>query len=90
LDFVLLAARVIVAVVFVAAGVAKLADRTGTRRGIAGFGVPPALVNPVAIILPLGALIDAAGRIASQPWTGATPTQELAGWVPRGLESPTA
>ena len=44
-----LLACVALATIFVVSGVAKLADRDGTREAVAGFGVPPSLVRPVAL-----------------------------------------
>ena len=49
----LVGARVLLGVVFVIAGVAKLRDRPGTLTALAGFGVPPRLRPAVAIALPL-------------------------------------
>jgi uncharacterized membrane protein YphA (DoxX/SURF4 family) len=42
-------ARVVLAAVFGLAGVAKLADREGTRRSLRGFGLPERLAAVVAI-----------------------------------------
>jgi methylamine dehydrogenase accessory protein MauD len=63
MDATVLFARVLLAVVFVAAGVAKLADREGSRRAIADFGVPVALAAPLGILLPLAELAVAAALI---------------------------
>lgn len=43
--------RVALAVVFLVSGVAKLADREGTKQAVAGFGVPAALVSTTALAL---------------------------------------
>ncbi|MGH2585069.1 MAG: MauE/DoxX family redox-associated membrane protein, partial [Dehalococcoidia bacterium] len=43
----LLVARVLLAGVFAVAGMAKLADRAGTRRMIVGFGVPAGIAAPL-------------------------------------------
>jgi uncharacterized membrane protein YphA (DoxX/SURF4 family)/peroxiredoxin len=51
-----LAARVLLAIVFATAGVAKLADPDGTRRAFGDFGVPNRYVRPVALLLPLAEL----------------------------------
>jgi peroxiredoxin len=45
--------RILLALVFVVAGVAKLLDLGGSRRAIAGFGVPAALARPLGLALPL-------------------------------------
>jgi thiol-disulfide isomerase/thioredoxin len=49
-------ARLLLAVVFAVAGIAKLADREGTRRALTGFGVPGRLAVPGAIALPVAEL----------------------------------
>jgi peroxiredoxin len=67
----LLLARLLLAVVFVAAGAAKLADRAGSRQAVAGFGVP-SLATPLATLLPLAELAVAAALIpAASAWWGA-------------------
>ena len=45
--------RILFACVFAVAGMAKLADREGSRRAMVGFGVPGRLVAPLAIFVPL-------------------------------------
>src|SRR3712207_3341827 len=68
----LLAARLLLAAVFVVAGIAKLADREGSRRAIVDFGVPSALAAPLGLLLPLGELVVAAALLpASTTWWGA-------------------
>jgi methylamine dehydrogenase accessory protein MauD len=59
----LLFARLLLAAVFVVAGVAKLADREGSRRAITDFGVPAALAAPLGILLPLAELAVAVALI---------------------------
>lgn len=49
----LLAARFLLCGVFVVAGAAKLADRTGSRDALAGFGLPASLAAPVSVVLPI-------------------------------------
>ena len=49
MGIVALLACVSLATIFVVSGVAKLTDRDGTREAVAGFGVPPSLVQPVAL-----------------------------------------
>jgi peroxiredoxin len=63
MDIVILFARLLLAAVFVVAGVAKLADREGSRRAVADFGVPSALAAPLGILLPLAELAVAAALI---------------------------
>src|SRR5215211_1624380 len=68
----LLVARLLLALVFLVAGVAKLADRTGSRQGLIDFGVPRALASPIGILLPLAELAVAAALIpTSTAWWGA-------------------
>ncbi len=71
MDIVLLIARLLLALVFVVAGLAKLADREGSRQAITNFGVPAALVAPLAILLPLAELAVAAALLpAATAWWG--------------------
>src|SRR5215208_6427661 len=68
----LLIARVLLAAIFAVAGVAKLADREGSRRAVVDFGVPSALAAPLALLLPLAELAVAAALLpASTAWWGA-------------------
>ena len=48
----LVIARLCLAAVFFIAGVAKLADRSGTRQALADFDVPPRLADPLLLVLP--------------------------------------
>jgi methylamine dehydrogenase accessory protein MauD len=71
-DIALLIARLLLALVFVVAGVAKLADPVGSRQAIADFGVPVSLATPLGIFLPLAELAVAAALIPSATaWGGA-------------------
>jgi peroxiredoxin len=63
MDAAVLFARLLLAAVFVVAGVAKLADREGSRRAVTDFGVPAALAAPIGILLPLVELGVAAALI---------------------------
>src|SRR5919107_753651 len=68
----MLVARLLLALVFGAAGVAKLADREGSRQAIIDFGLPSALAAPLGLLLPLGELAVAATLLpASTAWWGA-------------------
>lgn len=51
-----LVAGLVVAVVFAAAGVGKLNDRSGTRRAVREFGAPSWLVGPLALLVPTAEL----------------------------------
>ena len=63
MDAALLVARLLLAVVFFTAGLAKLADRGGSRNAVAAFGIPGALAGPLALILPLAELVTAVALI---------------------------
>jgi peroxiredoxin/uncharacterized membrane protein YphA (DoxX/SURF4 family) len=52
----LVIARLGLTVVFIVAGVAKLADRSGTRQALANFDVPAGLIDPFVLLLPLAEL----------------------------------
>jgi peroxiredoxin len=68
----LLLGRVVLAGVFVFAGLAKLANRTESDRALAAFGVPAFLVRPVGVILPALELGVAALLLPAQSaWWGA-------------------
>ena len=72
MDVALLIARLLLAAVFVVAGVAKLADRAGSRRAMADFGVPAPLAAPLGTLLPLAELAVAVALVpASTAWWGA-------------------
>jgi peroxiredoxin len=68
----LLIARLLLALVFVVSGVAKLADRDGSRRAMADFGVPASLVSPLGLLLPLSELAVAVALVpGTTAWLGA-------------------
>lgn len=51
-----LIARVLLAIVFALAGLAKLRDRRGTQQTLVDFGTPQRLARPLAVVLPLAEL----------------------------------
>jgi uncharacterized membrane protein YphA (DoxX/SURF4 family)/peroxiredoxin len=59
----LVIARLCLAAVFVIAGVAKLADRPGTRQALANFDVPARLIDPFVLLLPLAELAAATALV---------------------------
>jgi peroxiredoxin len=59
----LLIARLLLAGVFTVAGVAKLADRSGSRQAIIDFGLPSALAGALGLLLPLAELAVALALI---------------------------
>jgi peroxiredoxin/uncharacterized membrane protein YphA (DoxX/SURF4 family) len=65
MDLALLIARLVLALVFALAGVAKLADRAGSKQAVINFGLPLPLATPLGILLPLGELAIAATLIPS-------------------------
>src|SRR5215212_5009621 len=72
MDTALLMARLLLAAVFILAGVAKLSDLKGSRQAITDFGVPSSLATPLGILLPLSELAVAATLIpAATAWWGA-------------------
>ncbi len=72
MDIALLIARLLLALVFAVAAVAKLTDRAGSRQAISDFGLPAALATPLGILLPLAELAVAAALIpTSTAWWGA-------------------
>jgi hypothetical protein len=69
---VMLAARLVVAAVFLVAAALKLADPAGTRRAVRGFGVPAGMVAGVSVLVPaaeLAAVTMLARRQSA--WAGA-------------------
>lgn len=70
MDTVLLVARLLLAAVFVTAGVAKLRDRAGSIEATVGFGLPVRLARPAASALPIAELAVAAALLprASVVW----------------------
>jgi methylamine dehydrogenase accessory protein MauD len=56
MDWLALIARLLLIVIFSLAAVGKLADREGSRKAVADFGVPNGLAAPVALVLPFAEL----------------------------------
>src|SRR5438067_4172856 len=70
--FVLLAARLLLAAVFLVAGIAKLADLAGSRQALRDFGVPAQLATPLGTLLPLAELAVAVALLfPATAWWGA-------------------
>ncbi|MBA2363800.1 MAG: TlpA family protein disulfide reductase, partial [Chloroflexia bacterium] len=71
-ELAVLAARLLLALVFAVAGGAKLADRAGSRRAVAGFGVPERLAGPLGLLLPIAELAVAIALVPRAiAWWGA-------------------
>src|SRR5690349_10223807 len=56
MSIVLLIARLLLALVFVVAGLAKLADLVGSRQAMRNFGLPLLIADPLGVLLPLAEL----------------------------------
>jgi len=68
----LLIARLLLAAVFLVAGLAKLADLAGSRQALRDFGVPGVLAHPFGLLLPLAELVVAVALVPSTiAWWGA-------------------
>jgi peroxiredoxin len=68
----LLIARLLLAAVFLVAGIAKLADLAGSRQALRDFGVPARLADPFGVVLPLAELVVAmALLLPATAWWGA-------------------
>jgi peroxiredoxin len=59
MDLALLGTRLLLAVVFLVAGLTKLADLAGTRQAVTDFGVPVKLASAFSIALPIAELVVA-------------------------------
>lgn len=64
MEVILLVARIVLAMIFGVAGVAKLADPNGSRKALTGFGVPESFAIPLGWALPL---VEIAVAIALLP-----------------------
>lgn len=74
----LLGARLVLALLFAVAGIAKLCDLAGSRGALVEFGVPPALAKPVGTLLPF---VELAAGLALLP----TPTARFGALVALAL-----
>src|SRR5438045_8967879 len=65
-------ARLLLCVVFLIAGLAKLADLARSRQALRDFGVPAALADPFGLLLPLAELaVAVALLLPAMAWWGA-------------------
>src|SRR5690242_4358466 len=68
----LLIARLLLAAVFLVAGIAKFADLAGSRQALRDFGVPAQLSTPLGTLLPLAELAVAVALLLPiTAWWGA-------------------
>ena len=78
MDVALLTARLLLAAVFLVAGLAKLVDRSGSRSSLVNFGIPSRLAGPLGVLLPVAEVIVAIALIpTSTAWWGAIGTVTL-------------
>ena len=72
MDVVLLLVRLLLAGVFVVAGLTKLVDLAGSRQAMRGFGLPEPLAKPAGLALPIAELVVAVLLIptATAAWGG--------------------
>jgi peroxiredoxin/uncharacterized membrane protein YphA (DoxX/SURF4 family) len=72
MSVVMLLARQVLALIFVVAGLAKLADLAGSRQALRDFGVPARLADPFGLLLPLAELaVAVALLLPATAWWGA-------------------
>ena len=72
MSVVMLLARLVLALIFVVAGLAKLADLAGSRQALRDFGVPAVLANPLGVLLPVAELAVAVALVPTvSAWWGA-------------------
>jgi peroxiredoxin/uncharacterized membrane protein YphA (DoxX/SURF4 family) len=72
MDTALLGGRLLLAAVFLIAGIAKVADRPGSRQALVDFGVPGPLAGPLGVLLPLCELAVGATLLpAASAWWSA-------------------
>ena len=68
---ILLITRLFLALVFIVAGLAKLADLAGSRQALRDFGAPAALARPFGVLLPLAELAVAVALLPpASAWWG--------------------
>jgi peroxiredoxin len=68
----LLISRLILALIFGVAGIAKAADLAGSRRAVVGFGIPERLASPLGLGLPFAEILIAVALIPlNSAWVGA-------------------
>jgi thiol-disulfide isomerase/thioredoxin len=71
MDTILLLVRLVLAAIFAVAGLAKLADRAGSRQALIDFGVPARLAGVPGVLLPLAELSVAVALVpAASAWWG--------------------
>ncbi len=72
MDILLLVARLLLVMVFLVSGLAKLADLTGSQKAMKDFGLPKVLAAPLGLLLPFVELAVAVVLLpAASAWWGA-------------------
>jgi peroxiredoxin len=72
MEVTLLASRLLLASVFLLAGVAKLADRGGSSEALRGFGLPAGIARPLSLLLSTGEIAISAALVPiALAWYGA-------------------
>ncbi len=72
LELALLVARLLLAAVFLLAGIAKLSDPQGTIQGLHDFGLPWRLAQALGLLLSLGEIVVAVALVPlASAWYGA-------------------
>lgn len=80
MEYALLGARLLLAAVFIVAGIGKLLDLKGAKSAMEGFGIPQRFSGQAAILLPVAELITAALLIPkATAWWGALAALALLG-----------
>ncbi len=76
----ILAARLLLAAIFLLAGSTKLVDPAGSRKALRDFGLPSALARPMVLLLPLLEILVAVALIPNETaWFGACGALALLG-----------
>jgi hypothetical protein len=63
MEITMMVSRILLAFVFIIAGLAKLADRPGSRQAVIDFGLPSSFAWPIGLLLPLTELAVATALI---------------------------
>ncbi len=73
MEIILLIVRLVLAGIFILAGIGKLLDLKGSEKAVKDFGVPEGLAKPFSIILPIGEIAIAFSLLFIETsWFGAT------------------
>jgi thiol-disulfide isomerase/thioredoxin len=71
MEIAIILGRVLLALIFIVAGLAKLADLPGSRKSMVDFGVPKFLAAPFGVLLPIAEILIAIALLTSAlAWWG--------------------